>query len=119
MFYLAPNLETLREHRLVKLCALVSVLLLCMKSQAQNPPNWTTKQLEEPADLAHVITSKTHKLHIISVGPDAIIPNSVDIGMVDNPQGLEKLKSELKTIQKDDKIVIYCGCCPFEHCPNV
>ena len=23
------------------------------------------------------------------------------------------------SIPKDTKVVVYCGCCPFEHCPNV
>lgn len=39
--------------------------------------------------------------------------------MVNSEEGLEKLKSELKSIAKDKNIVVYCGCCPFEHCPNV
>ena len=51
--------------------------------------------------------------------PGATIPNSVYVGPVNNAEGLQKLKSELKTFDKNKKIVIYCGCCPFEHCPNV
>ncbi|RYF85172.1 MAG: rhodanese-like domain-containing protein [Chitinophagaceae bacterium] len=88
-------------------------------SQAQNPVNWTEKQLLEPADLATTIAAKKDVPVIISVGPGATIPGSIAIGMVNSPEGLQKLKDQLKIIDKEKKIVIYCGCCPFEHCPNV
>jgi thiosulfate/3-mercaptopyruvate sulfurtransferase len=96
------------------------ILLICnITSQAQNPANWTRKQLMEPSSLADAITTKTDVPVIISVGPGAIIPNSIDVGMASTQEGLDSLKTRLNTIAKDQKIVIYCGCCPFEHCPNV
>ena len=39
--------------------------------------------------------------------------------MVKDKENMDKLKKELSTIPKETPIVIYCGCCPFEHCPNV
>ena len=98
---------------------LLALLFVSICSQAQNPVNWTEKQLLEPADLASTIAAKKDLPVIISVGPGATIPGSLGIGMVNNPEGLQKLKDQLKTIDKEKKIVIYCGCCPFEHCPNV
>lgn len=105
--------------KIIKLFILLFVLFLGLGSYAQNPVNWTEKQLIEPADLADAITTEKDAPVIISIGPGAIIPNSVDVGMVNNAEGLQKLKAQLKTFDKDKKIVIYCGCCPFEHCPNV
>jgi thiosulfate/3-mercaptopyruvate sulfurtransferase len=29
------------------------------------------------------------------------------------------MRQQLSKILKDARIVIYCGCCPLEHCPNV
>jgi hypothetical protein len=103
----------------IKLFFLSGVLFFAVDSQAQNPVNWTEKQLIEPAELANTIASKKDVPVIISVGPGATIPNSIDVGMVNSNEGLARLKSQLNTITKDKKIVIYCGCCPFEHCPNV
>jgi hypothetical protein len=98
----------------------LSILLVCsITSHAQNPANWTRKQLMEPSVLADAITAKTDVPVIISVGPGAIIPNSIDVGMASTQEGLDSLKARLNTIAKDQKIIIYCGCCPFEHCPNV
>jgi len=73
----------------------------------------------EPSQLADAITTKTDIPVIISVGPGAVIPNSIDAGMCSSEEGLTKLKTQLSSIAKDQKIIIYCGCCPFERCPNV
>jgi thiosulfate/3-mercaptopyruvate sulfurtransferase len=55
---------------------------------------------------------------IISVGPGAVIPTSIEAGTASSAEGLNKLKDVLSTLPKEKKIVVYCGCCPFEHCPN-
>lgn len=86
---------------------------------AQNPVNWTPAQLMEPAELAHTLKASKNVPVIISVGPSAIIPGSVDIGMTQEAENLNKLKTSLKNKSKKEAVVIYCGCCPFEHCPNV
>lgn len=98
---------------------MTGVLFIAFQGKAQTPENWTAKQLIEPSDLATAINEKKDIPVIISVGPGATIPNSIAIGMVNNQEGLDKLKVQLKAIAKNKKIVIYCGCCPFEHCPNV
>ena len=35
------------------------------------------------------------------------------------PEGLETLAALVKSIAKDKEIVLYCGCCPWDHCPNL
>jgi hypothetical protein len=81
---------------------------------------WQSKQLIEPRDLAFKIEdSKSDQPLILSVGPGAVIKGSVDIGSASVSKNLEKLKQVLLSEKKDRAIVIYCGCCPFEHCPNI
>ena len=86
---------------------------------AQNPENWTQKDLIEPAELASVIQSGKKVPLIICVGPGAVIPNSIHVGMAKEEANLDKFKEEIKKYHRKKEIVIYCGCCPFEHCPNV
>jgi thiosulfate/3-mercaptopyruvate sulfurtransferase len=89
------------------------------KAKSQDEP-WTSQQLLAPADLAKIISDPTARQPIIfSIGPGAIIKNSIDIGPVKEKENMAKLKQELKKLPKDAAIVIYCGCCPFEHCPNI
>jgi rhodanese-related sulfurtransferase len=104
---------------IIKLFFITGLFFLAGNILAQNPPNWTSKQLIEPSELASVI--KTQKIIpvIFSVGPAATIPHSIDIGMGKDKANLDKLKKELSKLPKQTKIVVYCGCCPFDHCPNV
>jgi hypothetical protein len=97
---------------------LVAILFFTTGCQAQTPVNWNSKQLMEPTTLATDLNTHKDVPVILSIGPDAVIPNSVEIGMVKDKEGLDKLKQQLKKYSKDQKIVVYCGCCPFDHCPN-
>ena len=97
----------------------LSFVLLALFSKAQNPVNWTKDQLMEPADLAKAITTKKDVPLIYSVGPGTSIPQSIAIGPANDTANLEAFKEKLASLPKDAGIVIYCGCCPFEHCPNI
>ena len=88
-------------------------------SKAQQVNNWTNEQLMAPALLAKNISEKKQLPVILSVGPMALIPHSIDLGAASETENMAKLKEELTTIPKDTSIVIYCGCCPFARCPNV
>lgn len=103
----------------IKVALLLGSFFLFLGSNAQSANNWTDKQLLEPSELATVIAAQKDVPVVISVGPGAPIPNSVKVGITNNSEGQEKLKAQLAGLAKDTKIVVYCGCCPFEHCPNV
>jgi hypothetical protein len=88
-------------------------------SQGQNDP-WTPQQLLAPADLAKVLNnSKSPQPVIYSIGMQAIIKSSVDIGPTMRTENLNVLKQKLSKLSKNSQIVIYCGCCPFSRCPNI
>ncbi len=88
-------------------------------SQRQNEP-WTQQQLLPPADLAKVLNnSKSPQPVVFSIGMEAIIKGSIDIGPVMMNQNLNLLKEKLNKLPKNAQIVVYCGCCPFASCPNV
>jgi len=88
-------------------------------SQEQNDP-WTQQQLLAPADLAKVLNNpKSPQPIIFSIGMQAIIKGSIDIGPVMKKENLNILKQKLDKLPKNSNIVVYCGCCPFSRCPNV
>jgi thiosulfate/3-mercaptopyruvate sulfurtransferase len=99
------------------------ILVLCMiafqYASAQNPENWTSKQLMKPADLAGILKADKDIPVLFSVGPGAIIPHSADIGMVKDEKNMANFKEQLSKLPKSANIIVYCGCCPYEHCPNV
>jgi thiosulfate/3-mercaptopyruvate sulfurtransferase len=97
-------------------------LLISFSSYSQVPGNepWTKEQLMDPADLARIIADPNVKKPVIfSIGPSALIKNSVNIGIAKEKENIKKLKQELSKLSKDADIVIYCGCCPFANCPNI
>ena len=105
--------------RVIQYLFLVMGVCSCNNSSAQNPENWTKDQLVEPADLAASIKDGKDVPMMYSVGPGAVIPNSVDIGLVKDEKNLNEFKKQISKLPKSTNILIYCGCCPFEHCPNV
>ena len=49
----------------------------------------------------------------------AHIPGSEYLGAASTPQGLASLHDRVKPLSPKTFIVLYCGCCPWNHCPNV
>jgi thiosulfate/3-mercaptopyruvate sulfurtransferase len=81
---------------------------------------WTQKQLLEPAKLAKILTEAGSPQPLVySIGPMPIIKNSIDIGSAGEDDNLKKLEPDLGKLSRDADIVIYCGCCPFNRCPNI
>ena len=109
----------MKKLSFVNCCTFLFLLILCKNSPAQSPENWTKSQLIEPSTLAASINSNKDLPVIISIGPGALIPNSIDFGMVKDEQNMAKFKARVSKLPKSTNIVVYCGCCPFDHCPNV
>lgn len=110
-------------------------LLLCLAtllvaaSSAQGPGSQPdplapgSPHLLNPEDLVPMLMT-ADKPVILNVGPwllfrQAHIPDAVYIGPGSDKQSLEQLKTHVKPLSKKKAIVLYCGCCPWNHCPNV
>lgn len=81
-------------------------------------------QLLQPEDLVKILQSNGPKPLILNIGPrmlyqQARIPGAEFIGPGSEPQGIEALKQRVKGLPKTTSMVLYCGCCPWVHCPNV
>jgi rhodanese-related sulfurtransferase len=49
----------------------------------------------------------------------AHIPGAIYAGPANGEDGLAKLKAEAEKLPRAAPIVIYCGCCPWNRCPNM
>jgi thiosulfate/3-mercaptopyruvate sulfurtransferase len=78
----------------------------------------------EPEALAKMLqASKGEKPVVLHVGfknfyAQAHIPGSDYAGPGSTPEGLELLRQRVSSLQKKQLIVLYCGCCPWDKCPN-
>jgi hypothetical protein len=49
----------------------------------------------------------------------AHVPGAVFHGPAQSGQGLADLKKWAQSVSHSANLVVYCGCCPLEHCPNI
>ena len=81
---------------------------------------WTRKDLIQPAELAAlIINPKSKSIYIFNIGVVDDIKGAKNLGEASKKENLEKLNAALNAIPKNSQIVIYCGCCPFDKCPNI
>lgn len=83
-----------------------------------------TSRLIHPDELVKILQSKREKPLMIQVGShvlysEAHIPGSEYIGPASSEIGLQQLRKRVESLPRNKFIVIYCGCCPWSHCPNV
>lgn len=84
-----------------------------------------TASLMQPAELAKFIQGNApEKPLIVQVGSrvlyeEAHIPGAEYIGPASSPEGREQLRQRLQSVSRRKVVILYCGCCPWSHCPNV
>jgi thiosulfate/3-mercaptopyruvate sulfurtransferase len=81
--------------------------------------------LVQPASLAATLQSTSGpRPLILHVGfhklfDEAHIVAAEYVGEADESDGLAALRERVAKLPKDSAIVIYCGCCPWNKCPNM
>jgi hypothetical protein len=81
---------------------------------------WTQKDLIEPSTLAALIsTPKANQAIVYNIGVVENIKGAKSFGAASEKENLEKFKTTLSGLPKTSFVVVYCGCCPFEKCPNI
>jgi len=76
-------------------------------------------------ELVKILQSaKSEKPLMIQVGSHVLytqahIPGSEYIGPASSETGLQSLRKRVESLPRNKFIVLYCGCCPWSHCPNV
>ncbi len=86
---------------------------------------WKSGRLIEAGELANVVSNPaTKKPLILNAGPGVLyrkahIPGAKYVGPASEPDGLTALQAVTQSIGKDEQIVLYCGCCPWNVCPNI
>ncbi len=76
----------------------------------------------QPKDLAAHLSTKPVIFHVgfnVLYRNSKHIPGTVYAGPGRQAEGLEVLKAAVEKLPRDREIVIYCGCCPWDHCPNI
>ena len=99
------------------------VLLLPLLCPAQNTSSNPWSQTVQPADLARELSDASKPPLVVFAGFQRLF----SAGHVHGAQfhgsgglvGLTQLKTWAATLPRTLHVVIYCGCCPMEKCPNI
>jgi len=80
--------------------------------------------LVEPKDLAAQLSGTGVRPAVFQVGPNVLyrskhIPGAIYAGPGSKAEGLDLLRAAVEKLPRDRDLVIYCGCCPWDRCPNV
>jgi thiosulfate/3-mercaptopyruvate sulfurtransferase len=113
----------IRKANLVMNPLAIAVLLVKLAAgQASSIPD---SRLIQPEDLVKLLqTSSKEKPLMIQVGSHVLfsqahIPGSEYIGPASSESGLQQLRKRVGSLPRARFVVLYCGCCPWSHCPNV
>ncbi len=104
---------------------LASLLVFSMAQAAGQASAIPASRLINPDDLVKLLqTSGKEKPLMIQVGSHVLfaqahIPGSEYIGPASGEAGLQQLRKRVEFLPRTKSIVLYCGCCPWDHCPNV
>jgi len=100
----------------------VALLSLAWAYQASLIPS---TRLINPDELVKTLqSSKGEEPLMIQVGSHVLfsqahIPGSEYIGPASSEQGLQQVRKRVESLPRNKSIILYCGCCPWNHCPNV
>jgi thiosulfate/3-mercaptopyruvate sulfurtransferase len=93
-------------------------------TRASDP--WSSSQTISPEALGKELGSaeKLKKPTVVCAGfhtlyEGAHIPGALFEGPGSTPQGIAELKIWARDVPRSTNIVLYCGCCPLDRCPNL
>ena len=120
------KLSSINRNIALTLSAIAALLLLSASTvvagQASAIP---TSRLINPEDVVKLLQSPAgEKPLMIQVGSHVLyaqahIPGSEYIGPASGEAGVQQLRKRVESLPRNKFILIYCGCCPWGHCPNV
>lgn len=92
--------------------------------KAEDP--WHKAQVLQPADFAGELGNAKGESAptIVYVGFRTLfegghVSGASFHGTASTEKGLAELKKWIATLPRTTNLVIYCGCCPFDRCPNI
>ncbi len=100
-------------------------LLIFPSGRAQNLSEpWTSAQTVQPNDLVKELGDTKSAPTVVFVGFQRLftaghIKGAQFHGSGGSAEGLAQLKAWAAPLPRSANLVVYCGCCPMEHCPNL
>jgi len=105
---------------------LISLTVPAIQGQEKKAVDpWTSSEEMQPAVLAKMLTDKYVSVPtVVFVGFRSLyagghVPDASFHGTASTEQGLAELKAWAASLPRSTELVVYCGCCPMDKCPNI
>lgn len=114
-----------RITTLLAMGVLASTFFIVPTRHAQNPADpWSKAESVEARNLIKELNYPKTAPTVLFVGFPRLytaghIKGAQFHGSGGNAEGLKEMKTWAASLAKTTNLVIYCGCCPMERCPNV
>jgi len=105
-------------------CIALALVLLASRNATGATDPWTSAQTVQPVDLLKELSNAKSAPTVVFVGFQRLftaghIKGAQYHGSGGSPDGLAQLKAWAAPLPRTTNLVIYCGCCPMERCPNL
>ena len=106
------------------LFSLIALILLTFTYALGQASTIPSAKLLYPADVVKILQQGKDKPLLIQVGSHVLyaqahIPGSEYIRAAATEPGLQQLRQRVASLPKNEFMILYCGCCPWSHCPNL
>ena len=113
---MGENFTGVKNQKLTRLAAVLAAVVAVAAA--------ADLALVQPPELTAQLAGKGGRPAVFMVGPNVLyrskhIAGSVYAGPGQSAAGLAILKAEADKLPRDREVVVYCGCCPWDRCPNV
>jgi len=102
----------------------VTLLVVFSRSLVAGSDPWTKAQTVQPADLVKELENPKTAPTVVFVGFKHLstaghIKGAQYHGTTGGDQGLKEFTAWATSVPRTANLVIYCGCCPIDRCPNI
>jgi len=110
--------STLLALLMVSIFGFSQAQVLPSKGATLQKNTWTSSQLMKPETLVKMIRAG-QKVKIYNIGVVQNIKGAINMGAASEKENLKKFAQALKGVPANTALVVYCGCCPMDKCPNI
>jgi hypothetical protein len=112
--------STLRRRAFIGACASCLGIHLI----AATKDRWSSQELIDPTVLVPQLTSTDNAPQILCVTFPFLyrqkhLPHARLVGPTNKPEEVARFRSVVDQMPRSVRIVLYCGCCPMDKCPNI
>src|ERR1019366_4349965 len=109
---MGENFTGVKNQKLTRLAAVLAAVVVVAAA--------ADLELVQPRELQAQLAGKGARPGIFMVGPNVLyrskhIPGAIYAGPGSGEAGRAKLKAEAAKLPRDREVVVYCGCCPWDH----